>query len=76
MKVLVLGSLAGKVKDYQMVAKKMDINPDNVEFVDTYDDKRYNLTFDKKEENVLLNLQIKEFLNIFRFKKIIIEVQV
>ena len=43
MKVLVLGSLAGKVKDYQMVAKKMDINPDNVEFVDTYDDKRYNV---------------------------------
>lgn len=43
MKVLVLGALAGKLKDYQMAVKKMDINPDNVEFIDTYDDKRFNV---------------------------------
>ena len=43
MKVLVLGSLAGKLKDYQMAAKKMDIDPSNIEFVDTYDDKRYDV---------------------------------
>ena len=43
MKVLVLGALAGRLKDYQIAAKKMDINPNNVEFVDTYDDKRFNV---------------------------------
>lgn len=43
MKVLVLGALAGRVKDYKLAVKKMDINPDNVEFIDTYDDKRFNV---------------------------------
>lgn len=34
MKILVLGELAGKVKDYQMAAKKKGIDLDNIEFID------------------------------------------
>ncbi len=37
MKVLVLGSLVGRLKDYQIAAKKMDVNPDSIEFIDTYE---------------------------------------
>lgn len=33
-KILVLGQLPGKVKDYQMVAKKLGINENNLEFID------------------------------------------
>lgn len=33
-KILVLGQLSGKVKDYQMVAKKLGIKEDNLEFID------------------------------------------
>ena len=33
MKILVLGELAGRVKDYQSVAKKKGIDPDNLEFI-------------------------------------------
>lgn len=43
MKILVLGALAGKIKDYQSVVKKMCIDSNNVEFVDTFDDKRFNV---------------------------------
>lgn len=34
MKILVLGELAGKVKDYQLAAKKKGIDMDNLEFID------------------------------------------
>lgn len=33
-KILVLGQLSDKVKDYQMVAKKLGIKEDNLEFID------------------------------------------
>lgn len=33
-KILVLGQLSGKVKDYQVAAKKLGIKEDNLEFVD------------------------------------------
>lgn len=33
-KILVLGQLSGKVKDYQVVAKKLGVKEDNLEFVD------------------------------------------
>ena len=36
----------------------------------------YNLTFDKSKKNLVLNLQIKEFFNILKFKKIIIDIQI
>lgn len=39
-RILVIGELAGSKKDYQMVAKKMDINPDNIEFMDYEESKR------------------------------------
>lgn len=34
MKILVLGDLAGKLKDYQIAAKRKGIDPGNVEFID------------------------------------------
>jgi hypothetical protein len=37
MKILVLGSLAGRVKDYQIVAKKCGVPEDNIEFISDYD---------------------------------------
>ena len=43
MKILVLGALAGKIKDYQIAAKKFGISENNIEFVDTYDEKRFNV---------------------------------
>ena len=43
MKILVIGALAGKLKDYQIAVKKMNIDLDNVEFIDTYDDRRFNV---------------------------------
>lgn len=39
-RILVIGELAGSRKDYKMVAKKMDINPDNIEFMDYEESKR------------------------------------
>lgn len=33
-KILVLGQLSGKVKDYQMAAKKLGVKEDNIEFID------------------------------------------
>ena len=39
-RILVIGELAGSKKDYQLVAKKMDINPDNIEFMDYEESKR------------------------------------
>jgi len=33
-KILVLGQLSGKVKDYQITAKKLGVKEDNLEFVD------------------------------------------
>lgn len=33
-KILVLGQLSGKVKDYQMAAKKLGVKEDNLEFID------------------------------------------
>ena len=37
MKILVVGALAGALKDYQIQAKKMGIHPDNIEFECDYD---------------------------------------
>lgn len=37
MKILVVGALAGSIKDYQMVAKRMGIHQDNIEFECDYD---------------------------------------
>jgi hypothetical protein len=42
MKILVLGGLAGKVKDYQVAAKRKGINPENIEFIDYQDAKNLN----------------------------------
>lgn len=39
-RILVIGELAGNKKDYQMAAKKMDIDPDNIEFMDYEESKR------------------------------------
>ena len=39
-RILVIGELAGSRKDYQIAAKKMDINPDNIEFMDYEESKR------------------------------------
>jgi len=36
-KILVVGALAGKLKDYQMTAKKIGIPEDSLEFEDDYD---------------------------------------
>lgn len=33
-KILVLGQLSGKVKDYQMAAKKLGVKEENLEFID------------------------------------------
>lgn len=33
-KILVLGQLSGKMKDYQMAAKKLGVDEDNLEFID------------------------------------------
>ena len=38
-RVLVIGELAGNKKDYQIAAKKIGINPDNIEFMD-YDESK------------------------------------
>lgn len=44
-KILVFGALSGKVSDYQMVAKKMGIQSDNLEFAVDYDKlKHFNTT--------------------------------
>ena len=37
MKVLVVGALAGSLKDYQIQAKKIGVDPDNIEFECDYD---------------------------------------
>lgn len=42
MKILVLGELAGSVRDYQNVAKKCGISLDNLEFIDYVEAKRLN----------------------------------
>ena len=38
MKILVFGVLSGKKSDYQMLIKKMGIDPDHVHFVDDYNE--------------------------------------
>lgn len=44
-KILVFGALSGKVSDYQMVAKKMGIQSDNIEFAADYHKlKHFNTT--------------------------------
>lgn len=44
-KILVLGALSGKISDYQLAAKKMGVNPKQLEFIYDYSDlKRYNTT--------------------------------
>jgi len=43
-KILVLGALSGKLKDYQLAAKKLGIPSDNIEFVNDYHDlKNFNV---------------------------------
>lgn len=42
MKILVLGELAGNLRDYQFVAKKSGISPDNIEFINYVEAKRLN----------------------------------
>lgn len=42
-KILVLGQLSGKVKDYQIAAKKLYISEDNLEFVDYNESKHFNV---------------------------------
>lgn len=42
MKILVLGELAGKLKEYQLVAKKSGINQDNIEFINYVEAKKLN----------------------------------
>ena len=32
-RILVIGALAGSVKDFQIAAKKIGVNPDNIEFI-------------------------------------------
>lgn len=39
-RILVIGELAGNKKDYQIAAKKLDINPDNIEFMDYEESRR------------------------------------
>lgn len=41
-KILVFGQLAGSKKDYQMAAKKVGINPDNIEFLDYEETKGFS----------------------------------
>ena len=44
-KVLVFGVLVGNINDYKLAAKKLGINPNQLEFVADYDDlKRYNVS--------------------------------
>lgn len=43
MKILVLGELAGKVKDYQIAAKRKGIQLANIEFVDYRGAKQFNV---------------------------------
>lgn len=40
-KILVFGQLAGSKKDYQITAKKFGINPDNIEFLEYDEAKRF-----------------------------------
>ena len=42
MKILVLGELAGSLRDYQTVAKKCGISLDNMEFISYVESKRLN----------------------------------
>jgi len=42
MKILVLGELAGKLKDYQIAAKRKGIDPTNIEFIDYRQAKHLN----------------------------------
>ena len=42
MKILVLGELAGRVKDYQIAAKRKGIELDNIEFIDYSSAKQFN----------------------------------
>ena len=39
-RILVIGELAGNKKDYQIAAKRIGINPDNIEFMDYEESKR------------------------------------
>lgn len=39
-RILVIGELAGNKKDYQIAAKRLDINPDNIEFMNYEESKR------------------------------------
>lgn len=41
-KILVFGQLAGSKKDYQIVAKKLGINSENIEFLDYEETKRFS----------------------------------
>lgn len=41
-RILVIGELAGSIKQYQLAAKKMGINPDNIEFVGYQESKRFD----------------------------------
>lgn len=41
-KILVVGGLSGSVSDYQKCAKKLDIDPNNVDFLDYYDFKKFS----------------------------------
>jgi hypothetical protein len=45
MKILVMGDLAGKLKDYQMIAKKLNIPKNNLEFISDYKElKRFSVS--------------------------------
>lgn len=41
-KILILGQLSGKIKDYQMAAKKLGISEENLEFIDYIGAKQIN----------------------------------
>ena len=42
-KILVLGSLSGKINDFKLAAKKMGLNPEQLDFIYDYKDlKRFN----------------------------------
>lgn len=41
-KILVIGELAGHKKDYQMRAKKLDIDPSHIEFIDYEQSKKFS----------------------------------
>ncbi len=40
-KILVLGALAGKINDYKITAKKLGINPEQIEFVNDYSELKH-----------------------------------